>query len=316
VYKELVEDDLRVAGVSVLYINRPLGDTPEDRLLGGMQGLLAEYERAKILDRTRRGMRYKIDTLGLIWRSRRNYGYRYIPKAQRADYEKLVALGQEPPHKDGWVIVESEAAVVRLIFSWILAGKSAIWVADELNHRGIPALRGGRWWDTTVGGIIRNPIYSGNATFDRYVACEPTRSKKSYPKRRKSSHRQRPESEWTLLSVPAIITPEEHAAAKAALARNKSRSKRNTKEFYLLAGLLRCGYENHQTGQTCGMTLGCHVQRGVRPEIAREHRCTRAYVSDGHKRTRCQNRIRAHEIEPLVWEYLVTRLQRQDILDE
>jgi hypothetical protein len=41
-------------------------------------------------------------------------------------------------------IVESEAAVVRLIFGWILAGKSAIWVADELNHRGIPALRGGR----------------------------------------------------------------------------------------------------------------------------------------------------------------------------
>src|SRR5207248_2142550 len=95
--------------------------------------------------------------------------------------------------------------------------------------------------------------------------------------------RQRPESEWMLISVPAIITPQEHAQAKAALSRNKSRSKRNTKEFYLLAGLLRCGYENRETGERCGMTLGCHVQRRVRPEIAREHRCTRAYVSDGHK---------------------------------
>ena len=130
VYKELVEDDLRAAGVSVLYINRPLGDTPEDRLLGGMQGLLAEYERAKILDRTRRGMRYKVSQ-GHIWRSRRNYGYRYVPPAK----------GELHGHME---IVESEAAVVRLIFGWILAGKSAIWVADELNHRGIPALRGGR----------------------------------------------------------------------------------------------------------------------------------------------------------------------------
>ncbi len=49
---------LQGAGVAVVFANRPLGTTPEDQLLVQVQGVIAEYEHAKILERTRRGRRH------------------------------------------------------------------------------------------------------------------------------------------------------------------------------------------------------------------------------------------------------------------
>src|SRR6266702_7641958 len=53
-YQVLLVDELRQAGVEVAFLNRALGQTPEDDLLLQVQGMIAEYERAKILERSRR----------------------------------------------------------------------------------------------------------------------------------------------------------------------------------------------------------------------------------------------------------------------
>lgn len=53
----LLEEFLR-AGVEVIFLNREVGQTPEDQLLLQVQGMIAEYERAKILERSRRGKRH------------------------------------------------------------------------------------------------------------------------------------------------------------------------------------------------------------------------------------------------------------------
>jgi DNA invertase Pin-like site-specific DNA recombinase len=50
-YQVLLVDELQRAGVEVVFLNRPLGQTPEDELLLQVQGMVAEYERAKILER-------------------------------------------------------------------------------------------------------------------------------------------------------------------------------------------------------------------------------------------------------------------------
>src|SRR5712692_5550750 len=57
-YQVLLVDELRQAGVEVAFLNRALGQTPEDDLLLQVQGMIAEYERAKILERSRRGKRH------------------------------------------------------------------------------------------------------------------------------------------------------------------------------------------------------------------------------------------------------------------
>ena len=42
----------------MVFLNRPLGQSPEDDLLLQMQGIIAEYERAKFMERSRRGKRH------------------------------------------------------------------------------------------------------------------------------------------------------------------------------------------------------------------------------------------------------------------
>jgi len=46
------------ARVAVIVLNRALGQSPEDDLLLPVQGMMAEYERAKIIERHRRGKRH------------------------------------------------------------------------------------------------------------------------------------------------------------------------------------------------------------------------------------------------------------------
>ena len=54
-YQALLLDELQHCGVELVFLNRPLGKGPEDDLLLEVQGIVAEYERAKILERSRRG---------------------------------------------------------------------------------------------------------------------------------------------------------------------------------------------------------------------------------------------------------------------
>jgi len=51
-------EELRRAGVAVIFLNRALGQSPADALLLQVQGMIAEYERAKIIERHRRGKRH------------------------------------------------------------------------------------------------------------------------------------------------------------------------------------------------------------------------------------------------------------------
>src|SRR6266508_4372032 len=57
-YQVLLIDELQQAGVEIVFLNRELGRSPEDDLLLQVQGMVAEYERAKILERSRRGKRH------------------------------------------------------------------------------------------------------------------------------------------------------------------------------------------------------------------------------------------------------------------
>ena len=52
-HQVLLIDEFRRAGAEVVFLNRPIGGTAEDDLLLQVQGVIAEYERAKILERTR-----------------------------------------------------------------------------------------------------------------------------------------------------------------------------------------------------------------------------------------------------------------------
>src|SRR5258708_6833728 len=68
-YQFLLLQELQQCGVEVVFLNLPTNPSPEERMLLEFQGIFAEYERAQILERSRRGKRHaaqcgKVSALG------------------------------------------------------------------------------------------------------------------------------------------------------------------------------------------------------------------------------------------------------------
>ncbi len=57
-YQVLILEELIRCGVEVVFLRNPPGHGPEENLLLQVQGMIAEYERAKIMERCRRGKQY------------------------------------------------------------------------------------------------------------------------------------------------------------------------------------------------------------------------------------------------------------------
>ena len=69
---------------------------------------------------------------------------------------------------DGKLIInEEQSEIVRFIFAEILSGKGTQKIADDLNERGFPTQRGGKWSSTTIRGMARNERYTGDAIFQK-----------------------------------------------------------------------------------------------------------------------------------------------------
>jgi site-specific DNA recombinase len=73
-------DEFQRMGVEGVFLNRELGRSPEDDLLLQVQGMMAEYERAKIVERHRRGNLHAARAGVVNVLSGAPYGYRYIDK--------------------------------------------------------------------------------------------------------------------------------------------------------------------------------------------------------------------------------------------
>ncbi len=111
-YQVLLLDEFRRAGVEVVFVNHAVDPSPEGELLLQVQGVIAEYERAKILERGRRGRRQAAKRGSVSIFSRAPYGYRYVPKG-RGDGEAR------------YEIISEEAAVVRQVYEWFVRDRLA-----------------------------------------------------------------------------------------------------------------------------------------------------------------------------------------------
>ena len=79
-YQVLILEELTRCGVEVVFLRNPPGHGPEENLLLQVQGVIAEYERAKIMERCRRGKQYAARRGSVNVLSGAPYGYRYVGK--------------------------------------------------------------------------------------------------------------------------------------------------------------------------------------------------------------------------------------------
>lgn len=151
----LVEEFAR-AGTEITFLNRPIGQTPEDTLLLQLQGMFAEYERTRIIERSRRGKRHLAQAGVVSVLGRAPYGYHYV--------------GREAGHTAvRFEVAEDEAAVVRRIFGWVGQERiSLAAVCRRLLEAGVPSPSGKAHWSRSmVWTLLSNPAYVGQAQFGK-----------------------------------------------------------------------------------------------------------------------------------------------------
>ncbi len=83
-YQILLVEELKRCGVELIFLNRTIGESPEEDLLLQMQGMISEYERAKILERSRRGKRHAARRGLVNVLCGAPFGYRYVSKRRPA----------------------------------------------------------------------------------------------------------------------------------------------------------------------------------------------------------------------------------------
>jgi site-specific DNA recombinase len=293
-YQVLLAEELQRYGVSLVFLQAPAGESAEDRLLVQFQGMIAEYERAQILERSRRGKRHKAQGGVVSVLSGAPYGYRYVKKSDTAEayYE----------------VIEAEAEVVRLVFDlYTRAGLSINAIARHLNQQQIATRRGNtRWERSTVWALLRNPAYQGKACYGktelrpRQRITRPLRQRNRLPSRNSANY-ERPRQDWIEIPVPALVNEETFALAQEQLEKNRHYARRRTIEPTLLQGMLVC--------RDCGYAL----YRTSTRTSARKLYYYRCLGSDAYRYLRgalCTNRpVRQDYLDEFVWRELIRLLE-------
>jgi site-specific DNA recombinase len=301
----LVEEFIRL-GVEIVFLNRELGQSPEDDLLLQVQGMMAEYERAKIMERNRRGKLHAARSGSVNVLGGAPYGYRYISKHQgggQARYE----------------VVADEARVVRQVFDWVGRERLSIGeVCRRLMQAGELTRTGRTVWDRSgVWAMLKNPAYMGQAAFGktRQGPLRPRlRSQRGKPlqPRRAASDDDVPSEDWIRIAVPALVDPDVFEAVQAQLEENRRHARQSSRGArYLLQGLLQCphcGYAFY------GKPLSPSARQN-RPRAYAYSRClgTEAYRFGGERI--CPNtQVRTDRLELAVWHEVCALLSQPERL--
>ena len=301
-YQILLIEEFARHGVETLFVKAPQGDSAEDQLLVQFQGMIAEYERAQILERSRRGKRHRAHSGEISVMSGAPYGYRYLRKTDGAPA--------------AYIVHEPEAGVVRRVYEmYTVKGLSIGEITRRINAEGIPTRKvSARWERSTVWAVLRNSAYRGVACFGKTRASSRTRVIR--PQRRRgvstpsmTAGHERPREEWIEIPVPALVSEESFARAQELLQENKIRSRRRTIEPSVVQGLVRC--------QKCGYAFSRVSTR----TSARKIHYYKCIGSDSWRKLGgpiCDNRrlVRQDLLDQIVWAEVIRLLEEPTLIQQ
>jgi site-specific DNA recombinase len=301
-YQILLIEELARNGVETLFVKAPQGSSAEDQLLVQFQGMIAEYERAQILERSRRGKRHRAQSGEVSVMSGAPYGYRYVRKTDEAPA--------------AYAVLDAEARVVQRIYEmYTVDGLSIGEITRRINAEGIPTRKASaRWERSTVWAVLRNSAYRGVACFGKTRASSRTRVIR--PQRRRgvitptmTAGHERPREEWIEIPVPALVSEDSFARAQELLEQNKIRSRRRTIEPSIVQGLVTC--------QKCGYAFARTSTR----TSARKIHYYKCIGSDGWRKLGgpvCDNGrfVRQDLLDPIVWDEVVRLLENPTLIQQ
>jgi site-specific DNA recombinase len=268
----------------------------------------SEYERAKIMERSRRGKRHAARRGSVNVLVSAPYGYRYI--------DKHAGGGQAQ-----YQVVPEQARIVKQVFEWVgLERTSMREVQRRLRTQQTPSAKGGSWPPSTIRNLLRNPAYKGTAIFGRHRVGErrapplrPAKGKPEHAKRSSPRYATDPKDQIEI-AVPAIVSAELFQAVADQLAENHKRARQQAKSpGYLLQGLIECG--------CCGYTwYGKGITRFTKNDQAPYpyYRCIGMDTFRFGGSKPCSYRpVRLDRLDAVVWNDVRALLQNpQDLYQE
>ncbi len=301
-YQILLIEELARHGVETRFVKAPQGATAEDQLLVQFQGMIAEYERAQILERSRRGKRHRARSGEVSVLSGAPYGYRYIRKSDDAPAS--------------YAVIEAEARVVRQVYEhYTVAGMSIGAIAGWLNSEGVPTRKqSSRWERSVVWAMLRNPAYRGAAAFGKTRVAGRIRVTRALRRRGgivsgDSVGHERTREEWIEIPVPALVSEESFARAQELLQENKTRSRRRTITPSIVQGLVSC--------QKCGYAFSRTSTR----TSARKIHYYKCIGSDSWRKLGgpvCDNKrcVRQDLLDQIIWAEVIRLLEDPTLIQE
>jgi len=301
-YQILLIEELARHGVETRFVKAPQSATAEDQLLVQFQGMIAEYERAQILERSRRGKRYRARSGEVSVLSGAPYGYRYIRKTD----ETLAS----------YRVIDTEARVVQRVYEmYSVDGLSMGEITRRLNAESIPTRKqSARWERSVVWAMLRNPAYRGAAAFGKTRIAGRLRVTRALRRRgaivsSNSIGHERPREEWIEIPVPALVSEDSFARAQELLHENKIRSRRRTITPSIVQGLVSC--------QKCGYAFS----RTSTYTTARKIHYYKCIGSDGWRKLGgpvCDNVrfVRQDLLDQIVWAEVVRLLEDPTLIQQ
>ncbi|MFA6325391.1 MAG: recombinase family protein [Candidatus Paceibacterota bacterium] len=300
VYQEIVIDELKKIGIEILFVTMPPVNNASDKLLFGVRGLFAEYEKAKIAERFRIGKVNRVKNKQVLT-TEAPYGYTYILNKGKRGNTDYVSGHYE--------INEREAEIIKNIFHWVADdGLTLRAVVRKLQELGIKPRKSKRgvWNTSTLSTLLRHEAYIGTTYWGASYATvpiNPTKNEK-YKKVEKSSRRMKSKDQWYAIPIPALIEKDLFERAGLRLKKNFATLGRNTKNHYLLASKIWCMCGQRRAGE--GPQKGKHLY----------YRCTDRVHSFPLPPSCVEGGINAKITDKVVWDRLKMIMSSPELLTE
>ncbi len=269
---------LLALGLTYEYVAQPIDATPEGQFMEAIMVGQAAYYSRNLSKETK---------------------LKALPFAHKSSF-----LGGVPPYGykiDGkrYVIDETEAPAVRILFAGYLAGKSYARILDDIHAAGYRTRKGRLFTKTALHDMLRNSRYCGTYTYNKVIKL---------PNGKRNSHSTNQDMVVNRGSIPAIVSESDYARVQVLMDQRRHRPGAfSAKREYLLSGKIRCG--------VCGKAFIGRTDRNYKTHKEYHYYQCSSKRLHGHKEV-CDNiRLRADETEEAVINAVLDNLTPSDIDD-
>lgn len=186
-------------------------------------------------------------------------------------------LGYDKGEDGNLIINEKQAKIIRRIYTEFLDGKGPSRIAREFEDEGVQIWNGkSKWYDTTIGSILSNEKYKGDAILQKSYSVD-------FLTKKRVENKGEVQQYYVEDSHPAIIDKEMREAAQLEMERRRTFIEKHglKKIEYALknnifSGRVICGH--------CGSSFGRKIWNSNDERLRRVvWRCNRKYAVKGKK---------------------------------